>query len=177
VLEIYKDKEHTIVSHYRCVSCGEKRNERFGEHIVHESKVERKFFISTGKKSVMFTLWKDCSSDVYMGKSLYIKNLPIKEEKAIKEAEKYAIEHKGIFLGVFDSPERKRSKFFDFAGIHFRESVKNGKTFFVGIVTEEFWKLWREKKEELKQEGYRVSKFKETWYVFKDDIKNLVGED
>jgi len=36
VLEIYTDETHTKVAHYRCVGCGEKRKEAFGEHIVHD---------------------------------------------------------------------------------------------------------------------------------------------
>ena len=34
VLEIYTDETHSIVSHYRCVNCGETQKERFGKEVI-----------------------------------------------------------------------------------------------------------------------------------------------
>lgn len=133
--------------------------------------MQKVYYISTGRKSVMHTLWKYCKPEAgenlaFRGKHTFIKNLPIDVNIAVEEAKRYAKEAKGIFEGVNDSPQGIRSNSFEFAGVHFkRKQMKSGLKY-IGKATDEFFKLWREKKEELRSQGYSVSKYKEIWFVF-----------
>jgi hypothetical protein len=73
------------------------------------------------------------------------------KREAIKEAEAYAKEHKGEFIGVFDDPNNERSNSFDFHNTHFsRKRFRSGKTGYIGTPSQEFFDIWRQKKDELK---------------------------
>ena len=41
VMKIYKNAEHTQVSHYTCLNCGEIRQEKFGQTIIYSKKGEK----------------------------------------------------------------------------------------------------------------------------------------
>ena len=129
-------------------------------------------YISTGQKAVMYTLWEESYHD-----DSYIKNLPMDKEKAITEAKRYAEEQEFEFLGIYSSPLHKRAEHIDFYGIIFKHKRKGKKSFFYGVVTQEFWTAWRENKEQMKKDGFSVSKheyrerfgnhdLKTVWYVF-----------
>ena len=147
----------------------------------------KEVYISTGQKQVMHTMWVEniverpnpsinTPSRIPMMpafiQDIYIKNLSMNEDEAIKEAKEYANANGAVFAGVSDSPRFKRAKTFEAFGIHFIQRRKKGKTFFVGkIPTQEFWDAWRNNKEEMKK-TFSVSKFKnpikksEEWYIF-----------
>ena len=129
-------------------------------------------YISTGQKAVMYTLWEESYMD-----DVYIKNLPMDKEKAIAEVKKYAKEQEIEYLGVYSSPLHKRAEHIDFHGINFKHKRKGKKSFYYGVVTQEFWTAWRENKEQMKKDGFSVSKheyrdrfgnhdLKTVWYVF-----------
>jgi len=131
------------------------------------------YFISTGKKQVMYTLWRETFAG-FMGITHYsfVKILAMTEAKALKAAQEYANEHGGTFEGIDQAPRFKKSTSFDMYGMHFAEKRKHGKAFFMGIASQDFWQEWREKKEEMKQSGFSVSKWRDprknldVWYVF-----------
>jgi len=111
-----------------------------------------------------------------------MKNLPVDEKEAIRKAKSYAKENNFGFIGVLDSPLCERAKYFDRFNIHFTSRRKKGKVFFMGIASPEFWDEWRNNKEQLKEEGFSVSKFRhpmenvDIWYVFyRPEIKVKEG--
>ena len=150
---------------------------------------KRRVYISTGKKGVMYTLWteiiqpptkitdKDGKEFMAYGwvHNRYIQNLSMSEDKAIEKAKEYSDAHKMTFVGIFDSPYNERADWIDRWGIHFQSKKKNGKKFFFGKATPEFWDAWKVGKEQIKKEGFSVSKFEYKderenkqiqWYVF-----------
>lgn len=135
--------------------------------------MKEEFYIETGQKSVMFTLWvsrKLEANDVVMPlwkPFNFIKNLSQDKDKAIIEAELYAKDHYGIFTGINTSPECKRGQTFEIEGVilkrgHLKyDGDKKPRFSFWGVPTEAFWKAWRERKEELKTRGLSVKGFKQ----------------
>lgn len=151
----------------------------------------KNIYISTGQKQVMHTLWvenipdykeinkinKDIPNNIPIRGGFpsynYIKNLSMDEATAIKEAKAYVEEHGGTFIGVENSPRFKRAGFFDAFGMHFTQRRKQGKTFFMATEpSQEFWDAWKQRKEDMRNAGFSVSKFRnpmkkiEEWYVF-----------
>lgn len=121
------------------------------------------YFISTGKLSVMHTLWhyQQLEEGDFRGSEWtpyhYIKNLSIDKDKAIAEAKAYAEERGKDFTGIEDSPMFKKSEHFEVAGVEFKIiQTKNKKWMHIGTPTPEFWNLWREKKQELKDYGFSI---------------------
>ena len=130
-------------------------------------------YISTGKKAVMHTLIDESKGDYP-----YIKNLSRDRKKAIEEAKKYAKENDLTYLGLYHSPLHKRAEHRDFYGIDFKHKRDRKKNeFYYGKVTQEFWKAWKKNKEQMKKDGFSVSKYeyrersgnhdlRVDWYVF-----------
>ena len=133
--------------------------------------MQKRVYVSTGEKSVLHTLWSYSLPEVgdnfqFRGVHCFIKNLSADPDLALKEAKEYAKELNAVCEGIEDSPTRKWSKGFDFAGVHFiRKRTKFGWTN-MGQATSEFFTLWKEKKDELKAQGYSLSKYKDVWFVF-----------
>lgn len=147
-----------------------------------------KCFISTGAKQVLHTLWQeniiepDRTAPIEMQRGAYslnyIKNLSKDENKAVEEAKEYAKSINIRYDGVWDSPRFNRAKHIEAYGIQFKHKRKKGKSFYFGTATPEFWDEWKKDKDQLKSEGFSVSKFKDrilsekrneivfTWYVF-----------
>jgi hypothetical protein len=142
-------------------------------------------FVSTGQKRVLHTLWIQSIGPnfcVYQ----YIKNLPADETKDITIAKEFCKQGRYDFIGLIDSPCYKKAIHIDAFGIQFKHKRKNGKEYYYGEPTEEFWKEWRENKEQLKANGFWVSKYVvperygnsnliDTWLVFyrpKIEVKN-----
>lgn len=94
----------------------------------------------------------------------YIQNLSMTEMVAVEKAKIYAVSVKSDFAGIWDSPYNDRASWLDRWGIHFQSKKKNGKIFFMGRASEEFWDTWKANKEQIKKEGFWVSKFE-----FKDE--------
>lgn len=152
-------------------------------------------YISTGRKGVMHTLWTeiiqppmaikmdDGTEFVSPGWThhCYIKNLSMNESEAISKAKVYAESMRFKFLGIWDSPYNERADWMDRWGIHFQSKKKKGKLFFQGKANSEFWESWKANKDQIKKEGFWVSKYKYKdergnekieWFVFyKPQIK------
>lgn len=129
------------------------------------------YWISTGHKGVMYTLWRQIvgtheDGSCFRGRPLYIKNLPMAEEAAVLEGAKYATEHGGEFRGIEDQPFNERSNSFDYLGVHFsRRKFRNGVAY-IGAPTPEFWEAWKTRKEEIRRLGFSISKYEDIWNVF-----------
>lgn len=130
-------------------------------------------YISTGQKQVLHTLWVHRHS--LFGQDFFIKNLSADKDKAVAEAKQYAKRHNMDFGGVFNSPRFKRAEHFEKYGITFKHKRKKGKSYYQGFATPEFWDAWKENKEQIKKEGFYVSKYPDLtdrerkrmlWYVF-----------
>jgi len=130
-------------------------------------------YISTGQKQVLHTLWHYHPS--VFGQEIFIKNLSANKDKAVAEAKRYAKEHGLEFGGVYNSPRFKKAEHFEKYGITFKHKRKKGKSFYQGFATPEFWDEWKKNKEEIKKEGFRLSKYPDLldkerkrmlWYVF-----------
>ena len=151
------------------------------------------FYISTGKKQVLHTLWEELiiprpsppGEPQYCAViHRYIRNLPVDQDEALKAAKEWIAEYcpKSNFQGIEDSPRFKKAKFIDMYCMHFVQRRKNGKTFFMAdYPTEDFWEAWKASKDDMRKAGFRVSKFEMTrekhtgralrepvmvWYVF-----------
>lgn len=145
-------------------------------------------YISTGKKGVMYTLWtqitvppitikdedgNDFTSPGWIHHN-YIKNLSMTESAAISKAKTYAESHRTKFLGIWDAPYNDRASWLDRWGIHFQSKKKNGRIYFMGKANSEFWEAWKLHKEQIKKEGFWVSKYSymdrnvkmTEWFVF-----------
>lgn len=151
--------------------------------------VKSTVYISTGKKGVMYTMWrqiivppvtikgadgKDFTSPGWVHHN-YIKNLSMTETVAVEKAKEYAKDMRSEFHGIWDSPCNDRANWMDRWGIHFQSKKKNGKMFFMGRANDDFWASWKENKEQIKKEGFWISKFEYTderrikqvaWFVF-----------
>lgn len=147
-----------------------------------------KCFISTGSKQVLHTLWQenivepDRTAPIEMQRGAYslnyIKNLSKDEDTAVKEAKRYAKAMNIKYDGVWDSPRFNRAKHIEAYEIQFKHKRKKGKSFYYGVATPEFWDAWKKNKNQLKAEGFSVSKLQDrilseryheavfTWYVF-----------
>lgn len=135
-------------------------------------------FVSTGMKRVLHTLWiqsiikrPGLSGGGFINYS-YIKNLPADESEAIKIAKEFAKENFCNFTGVEDSPIYKKASHIEIYGIQFKHKRKKGKSFYFGYATQEFFDEWKKNKQQLKDEGFSLSKYKHPihgtsdWYVF-----------
>jgi len=131
------------------------------------------YYISTGQKQVLHTLWIESNNPPF--DNCFIKNLSADKEKAIAEATKYAQVNEGKFIGVFASPRYKKAEHFEKYGIVFKHKRKKGKSFYQGFATPEFWENWKKNKEQIKKEGFFLSKYPDLmddkrermiWYVF-----------
>lgn len=146
--------------------------------------VEENCFISTGSKDVMYTLWEEIIVRKKLNNKVterwgcgYIQNLSMTETEAVQKAKNYASEHKLNFTGIQKSPTRKRAEHFEAFGISFKPKLKNGKAYYYGEATQEFWESWKNNKEQMKTEGFSVSKYRvppryrddppvSVWYIF-----------
>jgi hypothetical protein len=145
--------------------------------------LNKEVYISTGRKSVMYTLWQ-VSIGQYGRRDQFVKNLSLEKSKAILEARKWALDNHKIYTGIDVEPKNSRADFFEFAGVHFtRKNSKNGSVLYFGKITsehsQEFWNVWREQKDELKSKGFSVSKYvadhrhpeNYVWYAFYKGVK------
>lgn len=134
-------------------------------------------FISTGAKQVLHTLWTyNIVKRPGLGGGFiqycYIKNLPVNEEEAERIAKEYAKNRDIKYTGIEDSPTHKRASHIEAYGVQFKHKRKNGKPFYFGIATQEFFDAWKADKQQMKDNGFSLSKFKnpirnvEEWYVF-----------
>lgn len=150
------------------------------------------YYISTGQKQVLHTLWVERIIPVPVAPGEpefaavqyhYLWNLPANQDEAIAKAKEWIAQAdpKANFLGITDSPRFKKAKFFDMYGMHFAQRRKAGKTFYMAEdPTPEFWDAWRANKDDMRKAGFRVSKFEKkydkrmrrlpepiwVWYVF-----------
>lgn len=138
-----------------------------------------KCFISTGAKQVLHTLWLQVivkRPPPLVGGGFiqyqYIQNLPVDEKEAEKKAKEYCELNNYEYEGILDSPIHKRAEHIEMYGIQFKHKRKHGKSFYFGIATQEFFDEWKKNKEQLKQEGFSLSKYHhpihdtDVWYVF-----------
>jgi len=132
-------------------------------------------YISTGQKQVLHTLWKYHNS--LFGQEIFIKNLSANQDEAIAEAKRYAKENGIEYDGVYSSPRYKKAEHFEKYGVVFKHKRKKGKSYYVGNATKEFWVNWKNKKIQMKNEGFWVIKYNDprllgrgieepVWYVF-----------
>lgn len=132
-------------------------------------------YICTGQKRVLHTLWVGSIRE-----DIFIQNLPVDKRKAIAFAKEYSKKNDYHFVGVQDSPTFGKAKHVDHFGIDFKHKRKHTeggvKEFYYGEATPEFWDAWKKDKQQLKEKGFRVSKYSkpdgrhakriEVWYVF-----------
>ena len=173
-------KERQYIFHPEDDSCSKFTEKDYGRS-------NPKCFISTGAKSVMHTLWfkntikpdPTAPPEKQRGGFVmqYVRTLAKEKDKAVKKAKEYAMGRGIKYAGIMNSPMFHRADHFEAFGIDWKHKRKDGKSYYYGIATEEFWEAWRKNKEGMKEYGFSVSKYRdqrqlgynrvvEVWYVF-----------
>lgn len=117
----------------------------------------------TGKLQQYYTLYRYVSCGVVgmwaRDKYRYVKNLSLDLKQALAEAEKIAGK-----VATVDYVEEPKKEYDEFTA--FGLTWKNGKDCYFSYPDNDFWAIWRDNKETLKQMGFWVSKKGEDFMVF-----------